>query len=246
MNLEKELKGALVRKINIPHEPNHKWPVEKKIEVVTKYLALGNLKLVAELTGVSYGLIRVWKTYDWWRDLEAEIKATRNIVVGSKLSKIVDKSLEMIGDRLEYGDLVWDKKTGDVNRAPLSVLTVNKIANDMMTRQIEINKLAVVETNSNQQQTVADQLKALAAEFARFNTGRTVDVVAKDVSDAHERALEQDESGGETWLQIENQEASTGQSGILESNEPETLPEMDSGEVLPASVNLSKGNKEVL
>ena len=255
MNLEKELKGVLVRRMKIEHQPRKKWPVEKRIEVVTKYLALGNLRLVSELTGVSYGLIRMWKGEPWWTDLVAEIRATRHINVDNKLSKIVDKSLEMLGDRLENGEVVYNKKTGELERKELSVLTVNKIANDMMIRQIELGKQKIQETNSEKQQTVADQIRLLAEEFAKFNTKRTIEVKVKDVTDAvyeeREEGLQtgvreisgssgpdseslgeesSSESGGESWLSDEGGWEGCGpQEASLEGGSPDEEVELEGG-----------------
>jgi acetolactate synthase small subunit len=177
-------KNLALKRVTAIHDHGKKWPVEKKIEVVTKWLALGNLRLVAELTGVSYGNIRIWKMQPWWADLVAEIKATRDISVDNKLSKIIDRSLENIQDQLEHGELKYNRKTGEVVRVPVSALTANRIANDMIGRQIDISQKRVEETAQKQTERIEDTLKMLAQEFARFNTKRTVDVVAKEITDA--------------------------------------------------------------
>lgn len=166
------------------HEPRHKFSPEKRIEVVTKFLALGNMRLVAELTGVSYQLIRLWKTQEWWIDLEAEIRASRAIEVDNKLSKIVDKSLETVADRLENGDLKWNRKTGEVERVPVSLALAHKVAQESLSQQaVQANK-TTHESTAAQAASIADQIKMLASEFAKFNTNRTVRVQAEDITDA--------------------------------------------------------------
>jgi hypothetical protein len=106
-------KALSIKRFIRPAHLKHKhWPHEKRIEVATKWLALGNMRLVSELTGVDYQLCRMWKQQPWWAEVVAEIKASRNVVVDSKLSKIVDKSLEMIEDRLENGDIFQGKDRG--------------------------------------------------------------------------------------------------------------------------------------
>lgn len=174
------------RKLNLQraathvHKPGYKFPVEKRIEVVTKWMALGNMRLVAELTGVSYQLCRMWKQQPWWKELEAEIRASRNIQTNNKLSKLVDRSLDMIADRLENGDFVFNQKTGEVVRKEVSLRDVNVVAKDLMTQQINLQKQEKEETVTQNQVSIQDQLKLLAQEFAKFNgknTGPVSDAV---------------------------------------------------------------------
>ncbi len=179
-----ELKNLQLKRVTAIHDKGYKWPVEKKIEVVTKWMALGNLRLVAELTGVSYGLVRIWKTQDWWADLVAEINASRNIQTNNKLQKIVDKSLEAVEDRVSNGEFTYNRKTGDIVRTPVSALTAHKIANDLITQQNNLMQQRANETAAHRTEKIEDTLKLLAVEFAKFNTGRTINVQAKDVSDA--------------------------------------------------------------
>ena len=53
---------------------------EKRIEVVTKWMALGNLRLTADLCEVNFETVKSWKTMPWWNDMVAEIKASRSTV----------------------------------------------------------------------------------------------------------------------------------------------------------------------
>lgn len=181
----------LVKRHNAHHEYHKRWPDEKRVEVVTKWMALGNLRLVSELTGVGYQLIRQWKTMPWWKDIEAEIRASRDMQVDTKLSKLVDRSLEMIADRLEHGDVFLNKKTGEVSRVPASLETVNKVAKTTMEQQLLLAKKEQVVNQTEQAATIADQIKMLAAEFAKFNTKRTVEVVAHAVHDEREEGLQE-------------------------------------------------------
>lgn len=151
------------------HKPGYKFPVEKRIEVVTKWLALGNMRLVADLTGVSYQLCRMWKQEPWWAELVAEVKASKAQVLDTKLSKIVDKSLETIADRLENGDVIFNNKTGTVMRKEVSLKDATKVATDLLTRQSVIQKQETEQTVQQDNGTIKDQLAMLAAEFAKFN-----------------------------------------------------------------------------
>lgn len=184
-----ELKvGNLRRK----HVKNSTWPKEKKLQVVTQYLALGNMKLVAATTGVDYGLIRQWKMQPWWKEFEREIRATENIALDSNLTKIVDKSLEAVADRLENGDFIFDNKTGQIKRKPVNMKDAAKVSVDLLTKRELLRGNA---TNRSEAAVIpmADQLKALADAFARMSQGlppaeiidvETVEINDKDIDDA--------------------------------------------------------------
>ena len=171
---------SLIRAQKYKHKPGYKFPIEKRIEVVTKWLALGNMRLVSELTGVSYQLCRMWKREPWWPELINEVKSSRNAEVNTKLSKLVDRSLEMISDRLHNGDFIWNQKTGEVVRKEVSLRDVNVVAKDLINHQINLEKLKNDEVKVEDQKSIQDQLKLLANEFAKLNgrnTGPVQDAV---------------------------------------------------------------------
>jgi hypothetical protein len=176
---------------------------ETKIEVVTKWLALGNMRLVSDLTGVSYELIRLWKTQPWWEDVVAEVKASRNAQLDTKLSKIVDKALETMADRLENGNVKYDFKTKEVVRVPVELKEATSAAKSLMEQQLQMEKLKVVEKTTSVSVSVQDQIKMLASEFAKFNTKRTVDVVAKELTSAIHEEREEGLQEGSSPLHLE-------------------------------------------
>ena len=158
-----------ISKINIPHARNASWPVEKKIEAVTTWLALGNLRQVAAVTGVSYGMIKQWRIQPWWKELEAEVVASRRIASATKLSKIVDKSLDVIDDRLANGDFIYNSKSGEIHRKPVTLRDATTAANALMQRAAIIEKMNKDEQVVEATQTIQEQLQSLALEFAKFN-----------------------------------------------------------------------------
>lgn len=183
MNLSNLKTGRL----NIPHAKNATWPVEKKIEAVTTWLTLGNLRQVAAVTGVSYGMIKQWRIAPWWKDIEAEVLASRRIATNTKLSKIVDKSLDVIDDRLDNGDFIYNVKTGEVNRKPVGLKDATTAANALMQRAAILEKLTKDETIADTQITIQEQLQSLALEFAKFNkqlTGDATTIPFKELDSA--------------------------------------------------------------
>lgn len=170
------------------HKPGYKFPVEKRIEVATKWLALGNMRLVSELTGVSYQLCRLWKQEPWWEEMIAEIKASKTRQLDDKLSRIVDKSLDAISDRIENGDVIFNQKTGTIQRKDVSLRDATKVATDLLTRQAIIQKQENEAVVHQDAVSIKDQLAMLALEFAKFNktnTGPIEDaVIVKEIENA--------------------------------------------------------------
>ncbi len=175
--MTKELadKALLLKNFRQEHLKNKRWPTEKKIEAVTIYMATGSLKEAAQATQVPYGVIRNWKSgTKWWREYEAEIAAGKRVQVSNKLMKLVDKSLEVIEDRLVNGDYVWNQKTQQIIRRDVVLRDATTAANVLMTRLAAIEAVKVEEKKEEVQVNIQEQLKLLADNFARMNAGRKV------------------------------------------------------------------------
>ena len=162
-------KRLRVTKVRIPHAKHSTWPIEKKIEVVTSWLTLGNLRQAAAVGGMSHSLVKQWRSQPWWTELEAEIVASQRIASSTKLSKIVDKSLDVIDDRLENGDFIYNNKTGDLLRKPVSMRDAGNVANTLMQRQAILEKMTRDETVAETTLSIQDQLANLALEFSKMN-----------------------------------------------------------------------------
>lgn len=148
-------------------DSNHKegewWSDAKRIEVVTTWLALGKIPLVAACTGVPEGTIRQWRQQPWWKETEISVQTETDQELDAKLAKRIDKALDVIWDRLENGDFMFDPKSGDFMRRPVSMKDTNRVMVDMEDKRLLLRKQP---REVQSQQAVADILKNLAAEFA--------------------------------------------------------------------------------
>ena len=140
----------------------------KKWEVVTAYLALGNMTAVSIATGISANTIRTWKTQDWWRELEGIIKEEEGTEQSVKLRGIVDKTLNIIADRLENGDFQYDPKTGGLIRRPVLLRDAGKVGMDVWVRK---EALDVLKIQKLKQPSIEESLKRIADEFAKLAKG---------------------------------------------------------------------------
>lgn len=156
---------------------------EEKLNAVALYATVGSNKELSRLTGINLNTINSWKGTEWWGECMRKIRFEMNDELDAKMTKIVDKALDQVIDRVEAGDYVIDK-TGKVKRVPmkgrdLSVVTASVIDKRQLIRGEP--------TSISSKQTPAEtRLEALAQEFAKFVKARTIEVVNESVPEAGE------------------------------------------------------------
>lgn len=149
------------------------YPEEKKIEVAALF-ASGVTKSseLERLTGIKAATIRDWRTSDWWVEMLEKVHAAHDTETVSKLTKIVDTSLELIQDRLLNGDYVCNPKTGEIYRKPASLRDVTVSGAIVIDKRQLLRGKAPTKATEGTQDAV---LKKLADEFKAF-------VKAKDIT----------------------------------------------------------------
>lgn len=145
------------------HKEFEHWSEAKQIEAVTTFLVLGNMSLVAAATGVPVGTLRRWKAQSWWTEMVSQIQTESDQQLDSKLAKRVDKALDLVMDRLEQGDFIYNPKTGEFVRKPVSLRDTWKMTNEMLDKRMLLRKQPKEQAN---QEAVGAILKNLATEFA--------------------------------------------------------------------------------
>ena len=150
------------------------YPEKKRIEVAAAHAMGLSSTMISAATGVKAQTVRVWRMQDWFKDLVEEIRREDDNTVDAKLTNLVAKSLDVITDRLERGDFMYNQKTGEFVRKPLNAQTVNKIADTMFDKR---NLLRGKPTSiSGKQELITDRLAKLAIEFERFVNAREIKV----------------------------------------------------------------------
>ena len=145
------------------HASGEWWSDKKRLEVVTTWLVLGKIPLVSATTGVPEGTIRQWRTQPWWKEIEISVQTESDQELDTKLAKRIDKALDLVMDRLENGDYLYDPKTGEFIRKPVSMKDTWKVSTEMIDKRLLIRKQPKEQAN---QEAVGDILKNLAKEFA--------------------------------------------------------------------------------
>lgn len=174
----------------LPHTKGY-WDDKKKLEAVTTYLALGNLNEVSRMLNIPSNTLRMWKTQEWWKELVDSIQSGEGQRTDNKMSKTIDKALDLIMDRLEEGDYQYDQKTGRVVKIPLKARDLERISSGLFDKRQLIRKQP---TNIKiDDLTQKDRLLMLAEQFAKF-AGKIVreERVVKDYYEGEFSPLEEE------------------------------------------------------
>ena len=143
----------------------HRWySDDEKLEAVKMWLMLGSMPLTAAALNIPFDTIKTWRYSKWWGEVVQELKTESSIQLSNKLQKIVDKSLEVIQDRLEHGDYFYDQKTGELVRRPVAMRDALNAANGFLERKMQIEK----KPDEKVQQQVQDRLASLADAFSQM------------------------------------------------------------------------------
>lgn len=220
MDFKERLEKISQKNRKVKHTKNQIWPIEKRIEVVGQFLILGNMRLVSATTGVAYDLVRKWKGQPWWPELVAEIRATQNIEMDTKLSKIVEKSLEATLDRVEHGDFIYDQKSGEVRRKPAALRDIHRVSVDLLGKREQLREGAETR-REDAQVTIKEHLKLLADEMAKwFEPKKKQEVI--ELEEIEDAIYEERETRLQTGTPVGTQEEageSQGTSGTERSPE---------------------------
>ena len=86
------------------------------------------------------------------------------------MSRIIDKTLEKLVERIEDGDYMYDQKTGRMVKVPLKARDLERITSGLFDKRQLIRKQPtnIKSDPSNQ----ADRLLKLAEQFASFAAGK--------------------------------------------------------------------------
>lgn len=181
------------------------WSWSDKTEAAKKYMLLGNMRIVSELTGISYNTLCDWRKQDWWSTLIDEIKAAQKAKRNTKMNEVIDESMEIIHDRIVNGDFILNNKTGEIQRKPVTLRDIGNLTNQLLTRQAQLEE--ITNRMENNKETVQETLKTLAKEFAKWqrisNKNQAEDAVYA-VHDERETGLQ--EGSSEVYIETGSEE----------------------------------------
>jgi hypothetical protein len=144
-----------------------RWSDSQKTEAVQMYMILGSLKLVSGALQIPFDTLKVWKASEWWKTLEGDLRVQEDLQLSARLTKIVNKSYDVVEDRLENGDFVYDQKSGKMRRKPVNMRDAHKVAVDLMDKKDMLIERHI-QGDSVTTDKIEKTLQDLAANFAKI------------------------------------------------------------------------------
>lgn len=146
---------------------------KEKLNAVTTYLTLGSIELTAAVLKIAPRTLWYWKRSEWWNELVNEIKKEDRLVISSKLRKILDRSWDIVEDRLKNGDFVLNQKTGEIIRKPVALKDASKVAFDSANLFDKLDKQEHFVVATDQ---IEDKLNKLADAFTKLANGKKLKI----------------------------------------------------------------------
>lgn len=169
------------------------WSESQRVEAVQSYILFGKLPSVEAVTGIPRKTLANWKLTSWWKDLEKELRESDDIELSGRLKKVIDKSLEVLSDRLENGDYYYDQRAGELRRKPVNMRDAHVVLKDTIDkRRVLDNKPTHISESRTE-----DKLAILAQkfdEFARSFRGEVIEVKPTLIEDTNDALHEEREA----------------------------------------------------
>lgn len=144
---------------------NKHWSQQQKIECALTYIATGSETKTAASTGIPKATIHIWRYQPWWKELIQQIHDERDDEINADISKIIEKSMSVVSDRLEHGDFGFNQKTGEIFRKPVNLQQSHRVLSDMIDKRNLLNGKPTKRVETTE---VSNQLEFLAKKFAEF------------------------------------------------------------------------------
>ncbi len=95
-----------------------KYTDEDRQRVALEFLITGNMKRVAENTGIPRTTILGWKKTEWWDEPVVNLRHEKGEELDANLTKLIDSAFDQAQDRVDNGDYRVNKN-GDLIRVPM-------------------------------------------------------------------------------------------------------------------------------
>lgn len=151
-----------MRKTN---EFKRRWSDSQKLEAAKAWLICGNLAQTAASLNIPLVTLKSWRYSSWWDDMIADLKTESSLKLNNRLKNIATKSLDLLEDRLQNGDYIFNQKTGELIRKPVVAREINAVARTSLEAVRQMEKDEIYKVNQEKQQS---QLELLAERFEAF------------------------------------------------------------------------------
>lgn len=122
------------------------WPEDVKIEVATLWAATKDYDTVSKLAKVPVGQIKKMMTEPWWQHVVDKVRKEKNDVLDEKITQALDKTVDIVLDRLQNGETQYYHKTGEYIKVPVKIREIAQMSAHMFTQRQLIRGEATTRT----------------------------------------------------------------------------------------------------
>ena len=162
--------------------------LEQKTDACALYCVYGDVDQVSEMTGIDPKFLRQWKDEPWWSEIQKKVFVEQNEKLASRISGVLDRSLDHLVDRLDNGDYLWDVRKSKLVRKPVDTKVLSNLFNNLITRRQLIRGEP---TSITTQVAVDDRLKLLADQFQKFALAKEVEGETYEKVNTNEKTNEE-------------------------------------------------------
>ena len=135
----------------------------RKLELAKTYIMMGNnMTGACKAVGIAPSVGSSWKKTKVFQDILTNLQQADSIELSPKLKNIVNRSLELVQDRLENGDFFYDPRLGKIVRREISLRDAHAVLKDTVNMQENIEKAS---SETQTQMTIQETLQQLAKNF---------------------------------------------------------------------------------
>lgn len=158
------------------------WSDSQKLEAIQTFLILGSLKMTSAALSIPYKTLQIWKASEWWKTMIEEMRVQEDLQLSQRLKKIIAKSYDVLEDRLEHGDFVYDQKTGEMRRKPVSMKDTHRVAVDLVQQRQELVDRHLGEKTVTEDK-IEKTLANLADQFAKIASQVNVNKPSMEITE---------------------------------------------------------------
>lgn len=139
--------------------------VTLEIAICRRYCETGNMALCAREFGKTVYEINKMARQLWWQEEETRFKRDSNTILDSTYTRILDRSLLELEDRVIKGEVTGVNKDGSKRRMPITASVLTRVADSVfIKRQLLRNEPTSIPGDTDRMNLLANKLRALGAK----------------------------------------------------------------------------------
>lgn len=141
------------------------WPEEKRIEAATVFAVTRNYENTHKLVGIPVRVLKKMAMEPWWSQIIEKVRVEKNEVLDDKITDALDKALDIVLDRYEHGEHVYDRSAKKYRRDPVKIKDISHMTQGLFDkRQLIRNKPTAV----TEKVSTDERLKKLKENFEKL------------------------------------------------------------------------------